>query len=684
MSDWHEFLQSLTVVLAVAAVTTVLFQRLRQSVVLGYIIAGVIVGPHVLVPLVADQSVVRTLSELGVILLMFFLGLDFSVRKLARVGPPAGLTALLETSTMLWLGFVIGRLLGWTSIESLFAGSAIAISSTTIIAKAFEEQRVAGKLRDLVFGILIVEDLMAVLLITVLTALASGTGLAAGQLAATVGRLAAFLVGLIAVGMLVVPRAMRAIVRLKRRETTLVASIGICFTTALLAQALGYSVALGAFIAGSLIGESGVEDQVKQVVEPVRDMFAAVFFVSVGMLIDPALIARHWQAVAVLTVALVLGKVLAVSVGAFLTGNGMRTSVQAGQSLAQIGEFSFVIAGLGLSLRATGEFLYPVVVTVSAVTTLLTPWLIRGSGPRAAWVDGRLPKSLQTFAALYGGWVEALRNRRPPETALRKIRGLLRLLLLDAAVLAAIFVGTAAEMGRAVGFVRAWTSLSEALARALVIGVGLSLAAPFGLGVLRVGGRLGIALATLVLPPKPGPGVDLALAPRRVFVTTLQLASVLLVGAPLIALTQPFLPGVPLAAVLALLVAILGVAFWRSAANLHGHVRAGAQVIVAALAAQAGRVDRLPDDQMPNDVTRLLPGFGSLVAVRLDPGNVAIGQTLAQLNLRGLTGATVLGITRREGEVLIPSAQERLRSGDVLALAGAHDAIEAAKVLLRG
>src|SRR6058998_4029256 len=190
MQHAHEFLRSLTVVLAVAAITTVLFQRLRQPVVLGYLIAGLIVGPHVPIPLVADPGVVQTLSELGVILLMFSLGLEFSLRKLMAVGPTAGLTALLQSSLMVWLGFTIGRLFGWTMLESLFAGAVIAISGTTIIAKAFEEQGIRGKLRELVVGVLIVEDLIAVLLMTVLTAIASGTGLAAGPLAATIGRLA--------------------------------------------------------------------------------------------------------------------------------------------------------------------------------------------------------------------------------------------------------------------------------------------------------------------------------------------------------------------------------------------------------------------------------------------------------------------------------------------------------------
>ena len=297
--DAHGFLVALSIVLGVAAVTTVLFQRLRQPVVLGYILAGFIIGPNVPVPLVADRQVIQTLSELGVILLMFSLGLEFSLGKLVRLGPSAGLTALLQSSLMIWLGFVTGRLFGWSTIESLFVGAIIAISSTTIIAKAFDEQRVQGSLRELVVGVLIIEDLIAILLMATLTAIASGAGLSAAEMALTTGRLLLFLLGLVAIGLLVVPRTVRAIQRLGRPETTLVASVGFCFAIALLAHEFGYSVALGAFIAGSLIAESGQQQEIEHLVAPVRDLFAAIFFVSVGVLIDPALIARHWTSTSV-------------------------------------------------------------------------------------------------------------------------------------------------------------------------------------------------------------------------------------------------------------------------------------------------------------------------------------------------------------------------------------------------
>lgn len=689
MLNAHAFIEALAIVLGVAAVTTVLFQKLRQPVVLGYILAGFIVGPNVPIPVVADRQIVQTLLELGVILLMFSLGLEFSLGKLVKLGPTVSLTAVLQSSLMVWLGFVTGQSFGWTTIESLFTGAIIAISSTTIIAKAFDEQGVRGRLRELVVGVLIVEDLIAILLMATLTAIASGTGLSAATMAATTGRLAAFLAGLVVVGLLVVPRGVRALNRLGRPETTLVASIGFCFSVSLLAYALDYSVALGAFISGSLISESGEHHEIERLVQPVRDIFAAIFFVSVGVLIEPPLIVHHWVAIVALTGVVIVGKLLGVTVGAFLTGNGVRTSMQAGLSLAQIGEFSFIIAGLGLSLGATGTFLYPVAVAVSAITTLTTPWLMRASGPIAAWVDRKLPRRIQTFAALYASWVEQLRTRPADTTRGAGVRRLFRLLLVDAGVLLLVAVGATAGTRPAAAFLREALGLGEGLARAVVLGGSLLFALPLGAGVVRVSRRLGVAIAEAALPSAQAGKLDLAAAPRRALVVTLQLAFVLLTGIPLLAVTQPLLGGVFGPLVFAALLLALGVAFWRGATELQGHVQAGAQTIVEVLLAQAhagatrGAPRRAPGADDPlRQVSELLPGLGAPTAVHLDDASPAVGKTLAELNLRGVTGATVLAITRGEYGLLVPSAKEMLQAGDTLALAGTSEAIGAARALL--
>ncbi|HVK72834.1 MAG TPA: cation:proton antiporter [Kofleriaceae bacterium] len=662
----HDVVQALAIVLGVAAVTTVLFQRLRQPVVLGYMIAGLIIGPHVPVPLVADREIVLTLAEEGVIVLMFSLGLEFSLRRLVQVAPTAGVTAVIQCSLMLWLGFEVGQLFGWTVMESVFCGAIIAISSTTIIAKAFDEQQVRGPLRELVVAILIVEDLFAVLLMAGLTAAGSGKGVSAGALAQVIGELTLFLVATMALGMLTIPRAIRLIARLGRAETTLVASLGVCFGGALLASALGYSVALGAFLAGSLIAESGEQRNIEHLVTPVRDMFAAIFFVSVGMLIDPALVYANLGPIAVLIVVVIAGKLVGVALGAFLSGSGVRTSVQAGMSLAQIGEFSFIIASLGLTLDATRSFLYPVAIAVSAVTTLTTPWMIRASGPVAAYFDRKLPRPLQTFASLYTSWLERMRSAPRRDTTRARLRRLIVLMLIDGLVLGGVLIGSI-------------VAAREVEPQWLVVVVAGLLGLPFAWAMVNIAGRIGAVMGDAVFPAAEANRVDLVAAPRRALVVALQLAAVLLLGLPVVALTQPFLPGASAALGFAVILVVLGVLFWRTATNLHGHVRAASQVIVHALARQGA-----PETPAAADVTHALRvGLGDPVVITLAPDSPAVGRTLAEIEVRGLTGAIVLAITR-DGETIIADPHDPLRAGDVLAVAGAGETIAAARSLLLG
>ncbi len=709
MIDSHEFLRNLALVLCVAAGTSYLFKRLRQPVVFGYLVAGMIVGPHIPLPVAANAQMVQVLSELGVILLMFALGLDFSVRKLLAVGPTAGVIAVLQTTTMIALGFLAGRLFGWTVLESVYAGACIAISSTTIIVKAFAEQKITGRFTTVALGELIIEDLIAILLLAILTAVSTGRGFSATDLALTAGQLAAFLVVMLVVGLFAVPRLIRRVVRLQSPEATTVTAIGICFAGAWLALEFGYSVALGAFLAGSLVAESGQERAVEQLVAPVKDVFAAIFFVAVGMLIDPRLILQYWVPVIVFTLLVIVGKVIAVTLGAFLAGYGTRTSVQTGMSLAQIGEFSFIIAGLGLSSGATREFLYPIAVAVSAITTLTTPLLIRRAGTAASWVDRSLPRQLQTFVSLYGSWMERLRSAPSDPRRRSRERRLIGLLLLDTALLATIAAVTLVFYRTGVAHTVEATGLSIPTAHLVVTLVALGVAAPFLFGFLRLYRGLGEALAFRALPA-PAPGrVDFAVAPRRAFMVTWQLAIAALLSIPILAITDSLLPRSVSGGVIVVVLLILGVIFWRSATNLQGHTRAGAEVIIAALSRQMeGSVTlhgsdtmelpvqglRVPDpppgtspgrrESRPmTQIYEMIPGLGEPVSLPLDAGDHAVGRSLKELDLRDTTDATILVIIRRGEPIVLPVGKEVLQAGDLLALAGAPEAVEHAKRVLQ-
>ena len=499
MHQLHNFLANLTLVLGVAAVTAFLFQRLRQPVVLGYILAGMIVGPYIPIPLAVDSDIVHTLSELGIIFLLFSLGLEFSIRKLMKVLPTAGLITLIQCAFMLWLGYITGRAFGWSNIESFYAGAMIAISSTTIVVKAFSELGIRDNVTETVFAILIVEDFIAILLLAGLPALTQSRDSSGLMFAKAVGTLVMFLVTVIAAGMILIPRILRIVMRMNRSEVTLVVIIGICFAISLLAKEMGYSVALGAFIAGSLMAESGDEGYLDTLIRPVRDLFAAVFFVSVGMLFDPSVFARHWLSLLIFIVLVVVGKFLGVTVGTFLVGYGTRHSIRTGLSLAQIGEFSFIIAGMGVATGATGTFLFPLAVAVSIITTFAAPWRIRGSDTIAKWVDKYMPHRLQTFTTLYSTWIQRLRQPQSP-VARSRIKRLSFLLFIDTVLFTSIILGALLSLETLTSRLKTWIDLPEIPAQSIGILMTIVLATPFGVGIIRCIHALGFELTARVMP----------------------------------------------------------------------------------------------------------------------------------------------------------------------------------------
>lgn len=675
MNDVGHLLLDLTVVLTVAAVTTVLAHRLRLPVVVGYVVAGLVVGAAYPLGLELDRAGIQTLSELGVILLLFSIGLEFSLRRLARLAPVVGIAAAVEVALLLGMGYSAARLVGWTGTESLFAGAIVAISSTMIVAKSFEERKPTRRLEDLVLGVLLMEDLVAILLLVLLSTAAGGVvgegiGLAMFKL---LGFLALLLVG----GMLIVPRAMRLVGRLQKQETTLVASVGIAFMFSLLAELAGYSVALGAFVAGSLVRESGTAHRVLEVLRPVRDLFAAIFFVSVGLLVQPGAVLAAWPMVLTLTVVVLVGKFVGVSIGGFLAGFGVRTSVQGAMTLAQIGEFSFVIAGLALATGAAPPSLYAVAVAVSVITSLATPTLMRLADPVSTLIDRKLPRPVQTVVTLYESWIELIRRGTRVETTWHQIRRSLRWMFLDAAVIGAVIVALSV-FGTRVGVLLVDRGVSERMLIPIGVGIGFLILVPFAIGMVTSARRVAVRLAEAAMPTARR-GVDQALAPRGVLVNVLQIGAVVVLGLPLLVITQPFLSVWPAAGGLAFLLLLL-VGFIRSARDLQGHARAGAELIVDVLARQG--VDK--DEHSMEQVQELLPGMGTIVPFPVVSGSSAVGHALGELNLRGLTGVTVVALSRGSQRIVFPDARQVLESGDVLALTGSHDALAAANRLLSG
>lgn len=415
------FIQDMAIIMLVAGLITVLCHRFKQPIVLGYIIAGIVIGPSTPpFSFISDENTIQTLAELGVIFLMFSLGLEFNLRKLSRVGLSAFIAAISEITLMIWLGYEIARFFNWSKLDSIFLGAILSISSTTIIIKALEELGIKTKLfSQLIFGILIIEDIFAILILALLSTISTTGNLQIQDVIMMVTQLSTFLVISLLIGVLVVPRSLTYIAQFKSNEMLLIYVLGLCFGFCLLVVKLNYSVALGAFLIGAIIAESSQFENINRLIAPLKDMFSAIFFVSVGLLFNLTTVTHYFLPIIIITLAVIVGKVLTCSLGIILTGRDGKTALRVGMGLAQIGEFSFIIASLGITLNVTSEFLYPIAVTVSAITTLITPYLIKHSDYFSRWLARFIPVKIKTVFEIYVIWVQ---NIQPAETQLTLIK----------------------------------------------------------------------------------------------------------------------------------------------------------------------------------------------------------------------------------------------------------------------
>ncbi|OAV68170.1 Inner membrane protein ybaL [Bacteroidales bacterium Barb6XT] len=393
MTHLPNLVYDLALILITAGVVTILFKWLKQPVVLGYIVAGFLVGPHIhLLPSVIDGESIATWSEIGIIFLLFALGLEFRYKKLLEVGKPALIAAVINMGAMIGIGYAVGRLFGWSNMEGLFLGGMVSMASTTIIIKAFNDMNVQKhRFANIVFGILIMEDIAAILMMVLFSTIAVSQTFEGMQLLGSLSKLIFFIIIWFVTGIFVIPTVLKKIKSYLNDETLMIVSVGLCLGMVLFAHSVGFSAALGAFIMGSVLAETTEAKRIEHLALPLKNLFGAVFFVSVGMMIAPSQIAEHILPIVVLTTVVLLGRILFATAGVLASGESLKVSVQAGFSLAQIGEFSFIIAALGIQLGVIGEFIYPVIVAVSVITTFTTPYGIRYSEKVYDKVEKLLP-----------------------------------------------------------------------------------------------------------------------------------------------------------------------------------------------------------------------------------------------------------------------------------------------------
>ena len=400
MTHLPVLIYDLAMILLVASITTLIFKKLNQPLVLGYIIAGFLTGPNFnLFPTISDMNNISTWAEIGVIFLLFALGLEFSFSKLKSVGKTAIIAALTELSGLILFGYLCGRILGWSLMDSIFLGGMISMSSTTIVVKAFNDLKLRGQLfTEKVFGILIVEDIAGIIMMVILSTLATASDSVPGlDMLFNVMRLLFFLILWFIMGVYLIPSFFKKVYTLISDETLLIVSIGLCLGMVVFATNMGFSSALGAFIMGSLISESKMAERAEHVVKPVQDLFGAVFFVSVGMMVDPKLLVEYAFPILLVILAVISGQIIFTSLGVLLSGQSLKTSLRCGFSLTQIGEFSFIIASLGMSLGVISDFLYPIIVAVSVITTFTTPFFIRLADPAYLKIKTLLPPNVMDW-----------------------------------------------------------------------------------------------------------------------------------------------------------------------------------------------------------------------------------------------------------------------------------------------
>lgn len=439
MSELPTLVTDLALILASAGLMTLIFKRLKQPLVLGYIVAGIIAGPHIsFIPTVIDKTNIQTWADIGVVFLLFALGLEFSFKKLMKVGGPATIAALTIIFGMVLLGFTVGIAMGWKRMDCIFLGGMLAMSSTSIIYKAFEDlgmrtQRFAG----LVFGILIIEDLVAIILMVLLSTMAVSKNFEGLEMVYSIGKLLFFLLLWFVTGIYIIPTFFRHTRLLMGEETLLIVSLGLCLSMVVFATYVGFSSALGAFVMGSILAETIEAEKIGRLVRPVKDLFAAIFFVSVGMMVDPGMIVRYMWPIVIITLTVLVGQAVFGTFGVVLAGQPLKTALQSGFCLTQIGEFAFIIAGLGMSMHVTSNFLYPIVVAVAVITTFLTPYMIRLAGPAYPFVEKHLPLQWKRFIERYTSGTKVVNHESNWK---RLLTSLIRIVIIYSVIIIAILI----------------------------------------------------------------------------------------------------------------------------------------------------------------------------------------------------------------------------------------------------
>ena len=666
MSDEMNLVRDLAVILISAGVFTIISKALKQPLILGYIVAGILIGPHVDFYFgISSTEAVHQWAEIGMIFMMFGLGLEFSFKKLLKVGKGAIITAGCKFLGVFVMGFVTAQAMGWSTMESIFLGGLLSMSSTTVIVKCFDELGLKSKpYAQVAFGTIILEDLIAILLMVLLTSLAVSKGFAGGEMAFNLAKLAFFLILWFLVGIFVIPTLLKKAKKYLNSEILLIVSIGLCFGMVAIASAVGFSSALGAFVMGSILSETIEGERIDKVVTPLKDLFGAIFFVSVGMMVSPADIAAHWATILIITLLVWVADIIFVTLGGVLAGKGLENGLHTGFSLAQLGEFGFIIAGVGCSLGVMRGFIYPVIIAVSVITTFTTPYLIRAAGPAYSFLSRHLPQGLLQKLSPQ---VETNSGNEQEQSEWKKLLKAyaLRITMYGVVIIALDIASRLYLEPLVLKLLPQW---SEGSRTALNLSVTLLVMGPFfyGLGVST--GAINNSAVKLLKQKKSNALPIFAL---------ILLRSMIAIGAVLSVVAAR----VKLSAWAIVLIIIAGITLIMIARHYVKKYTRFEQMFINNLNEKEKRQRELAP--VSSSVMAKLGNYDvHLELICVSPDSEYIGQRLKDLPLRSITGANIIKITRGSRSIIIPSGDEVLYPMDALLAVGSSEQIEKLKGLV--
>ena len=672
------FFQDLAVMMAVVGFVSVVFARLRWPKVIGFLLAGIMLGEHTWGgSFLSDEQSINTIGQLGIVFLMFTLGLEFSAEDMKKVKHVTIPTAVFDTVMMIWLGYTVGhRVLGWNSVQSLFLGAAICDSATTLLAKTIEEMKWSRRpFVRFIFGTTITEDILCVGVIALITGVAHGDGMSAGAVGWSLGGLLVFFTGVLVFGLVLVPRMLSVVGKLKDDEALLLILLGLCFLVSFIAYKLDYSLAMGAFLMGILGASSEVRNRLHELAAPLRNMFAAMFFVTIGLLVDPAVCFRHAFTILFIAVLVVCGKGLNCFVMSILTGQRVKDAVQTGFGLAQIGEFAFMVALIYMTKTGdTSSPMYQIVVGVSLLTTLINPFMLRISDPVGNWLEAHLPERVQGWIAAYNNWLNRFRSAVAPSFLQKHLRSrvawLLVIWLLEICVTIAVYM-----LGRinysSFPFFEAHKRFFFSLGANLFY---VSMLAPI-YGLARALGRdISVVLTGTRQPRKWKAAVQLV-------VTWFTVGAVMILAfASLVMNNFNILPDEPAARIAIILVLVVaGVFGWkrfRRAGRVAGY-RFGEAIRSEKRRAALGK--KTKDDRA---ITLTLPSdYYSHVAIVAE--SPAVGESIRSLDVRAKTGASIVAVVRDNERFRNPGPTWTFAVGDQVNVIGDPAQIEAFNNLVK-